>query len=100
MRCPQLIIATILASSLTSTMSGADDLVHNDAPKGFTVLFNGKNLDGWIAHRQNPYKLAEMSKEDRKTFLDEQWKDAELHWSVDNGELVNDGKGVYMTTPK
>jgi hypothetical protein len=100
MRCSKLIIATIIASSLTPTMSGADDLVHNDAPEGFTALFNGKNLDGWIAHRQNPYKLAEMSEEDRKTFLDQQWKDAELHWSVDNGELVNDGKGVYMTTPR
>lgn len=95
-----LILAAVLACSLTSAASAAEDLVHNDPPEGFTALFNGKNLDGWIAHRQNPYKLAEMTEEDRKTFLDEQWKDAIQHWSVDNGELVNDGKGVYMTTPK
>ncbi|MGZ0171435.1 MAG: 3-keto-disaccharide hydrolase [Planctomycetales bacterium] len=99
MRCLPLMIATILTCSLTSAIFGADDLVHNDAPEGFTALFNGKNLDGWIAHRQNPYKLGEMTEEARKTFLDEQWKDAVQHWSVDNGELVNDGKGVYMTTP-
>ena len=72
---------------------------NNVPPKGFKALFNGKNLDGWIAHSQNPYKLDEMSEEDRKKFLDAQWKNALEHWSVDNGELVNDGKGVYMTSP-
>jgi hypothetical protein len=100
MKCSLLISAVALTCSLTSVMSGAEDLTHNDAPEGFTALFNGKNLDGWIAHNQNPYKLEAMSEEERKTFLDEQWKNAVEHWSVDNGELVNDGKGVYMTTPK
>jgi hypothetical protein len=99
MKCSLLISAVALTCSLTSVMSGAEDLTHNDAPEGFTALFNGKNLDGWIAHNQNPYKLAAMTEEERKTFLDGQWKNAVEHWSVDNGELVNDGKGVYMTTP-
>jgi hypothetical protein len=96
-----LLIATaLLTCSLTSTMFAADDLVQNVPPKGFAALFNGKSLDGWIAHNQNPYKLAEMAEEERKMFLDEQWKNAVEHWSVDKGELVNDGKGVYMTSPK
>jgi hypothetical protein len=31
----------------------------------------------------------------------ERWNaDAKQHWSVDNGELVNDGKGAYLTTDK
>ena len=67
-----LMTAALLSSLLISKTSFADDAAQNAPPKGFTALFNGKNLDGWIAHRQNPYKLAEMSEEDRKTFLDEQ----------------------------
>jgi hypothetical protein len=27
-------------------------------------------------------------------------QDLKEHWKVENGELVNDGKGVYMTTDK
>lgn len=95
-----LMTAAFLSSLLTLKTSFAEDSAQNVPPKGFTALFNGKNLDGWIAHRQNPYKLDAMTEEERKAFLDEQWKDAIQHWSVDNGELVNDGKGVYMTTPK
>jgi hypothetical protein len=94
-----MIIAALLTCSLTAAVAQAEDAVHNVPPEGFTALFNGKNLDGWIAHNQNPYKLDEMSADDRKVFLDEQWKNALEHWSVDNGELVNDGKGVYMTSP-
>jgi hypothetical protein len=101
MRCPQLIIATILACSLTSTMSGADDLVHNDAPEGFTALFNGKDLTGWrgLGHF-SPYKLAEMSDEDRAAMWKKNQEDVVKHWTVENGELVNDGHGVYLTTEK
>ncbi|MFT5322508.1 MAG: hypothetical protein ACI8P0_000343 [Planctomycetaceae bacterium] len=95
-----LILAAVMACSLTTAMTRAEDAVQNVPPKGFTALFNGKSLDGWIAHNQSPYKLDEMAEEARKTFLDEQWKNAVEHWSVDKGELVNDGKGVYMTSPK
>ena len=42
MKCSLLISAVALTCSLTSVMSGAEDLTHNDAPEGFTALFNGK----------------------------------------------------------
>lgn len=70
-----------------------------EPPEGFIALFNGKNLDGWHAVPHfDPRKLAAMSEEDRKQKLDEWWADAKTHWRVDNGELVNDGKGPYLTT--
>src|SRR5215208_3817506 len=70
-------------------------------PKGFGALFNGKDLTGWhgMPH-QNPYDLAIVSEEQR-TALVKQWTaDAVRHWTVENGELVNDGKGAYLTTDK
>jgi hypothetical protein len=99
MKPATLFLVVLLACSFLHSNAEAAERANNVPPAGFTALFNGKNLDGWIAHNQNPYKLAEMSDEDRTKFLDEQWKNALEHWSVDNGELVNDGKGVYMTSP-
>jgi hypothetical protein len=70
-------------------------------PQGFTVIFNGKDLSGWHGKpHHDPYKLAAMPEAQRKTLLERWNADAKQHWSVDNGELVNDGKGAYLTTDK
>ena len=73
----------------------------NEPPEGFVALFNGKNLDGWHAMpHKNPDDLAKMPDEDRAKQLDAWMADAITHWSVDEGELVNDGNGPYLTTNK
>ena len=89
----------ILVLLLLGNVSLAQE--NNQAPEGFTPLFNGKDLSGWhgMGHF-SPVKLAEMSEEERKAKRDTDWEDAKLHWSVENGELVNDGKGVYLTTDR
>src|SRR5262245_37623849 len=70
-------------------------------PKGFTALFNGKNLDGWHGMPHfDPYKLDRMSEDERQKHIDKWTADAKRHWSVDKGELVNDGKGAYLTTDR
>jgi len=70
-------------------------------PEGFTALFNGQDLSGWhgMPH-YDPYKLAALPEAERKKQIDTWTEDAKKHWRVENGELVNDGKGVYMTTDK
>jgi hypothetical protein len=70
-------------------------------PEGFTALFNGKDLSGWHAMPTfDPRKLAAMSEEERKAQLDKWNEDIKKHWKVENGEIVNDGKGAYLTTDK
>lgn len=72
-----------------------------DPPPGYTAIFNGKDLSGWHGMPgTNPDELDAMSPEDRKAKIDEWTKDAAAHWSVQNGELVNDGQGAYLTTDK
>jgi hypothetical protein len=75
-----------------------------DAPKppeGFTVLFTGKDLSGWHGMPHfSPYKLDQMSEEERKKNIDKWTEDAKKHWQVNDGELVNDGKGAYLTTDR
>jgi hypothetical protein len=70
-------------------------------PRGFVALFNGKDLTAWHGMPHfDPYKLAAMSPEERARNITEWSEDAKKHWSVQNGELVNDGQGAFLTTDK
>jgi hypothetical protein len=70
-------------------------------PRGFTALFNGKDLSGWHGMPDlDPAKLAAMPDAERKERIEKWTEDAKKHWTVDNGELVNDGHGAYLTTDK
>ena len=90
-------LAILAALMLVTSVAQAD----NEPPEGFTALFNGDNLDGWHAMpHKRPSDLAKMSEEDRSKQLADWLAEAKTHWSVDNGELVNDGKGPYLTTDK
>ena len=82
---------------------------NNVPPPGFTALFNGKDLAGWVGGSTfDPRKLAEMPEAGRKAQIDA-WtktmtepnpKSGKPHWRVEEGELVNDGFGAYATTEK
>lgn len=68
-------------------------------PDGFTALFNGKDFTGWRGMPHfDPRKLREMNDEERAEFFAKNWQSLEDHWHVENGEIVNDGHGVYLTT--
>lgn len=63
-------------------------------PEGFRPLFGGKDLSGWYG--DNPHQSRKA--EDRQAAIKNQQVDFKKHWTVENGELVNDGKGPYATT--
>jgi hypothetical protein len=69
---------------------------------GFTPLFNGKDLSGWHgrAGSLGPLKLAAMNDEERAAQRSNDMQDLREHWTVADGVIVNDGKGVYLTTDK
>ena len=96
-----LVALLLLLLLLTSFSNGQNAQETNQAPDGFTALFNGTDLSGWhgMGHF-NPTKLAAMPEADRKAKRATDWENAQQHWSVDNGELVNDGQGVYLTTDR
>ena len=72
-----------------------------DPPEGFTALFNGKNFDGWHGRpHYDPRKLAAMSDEEKAKTIDAWRKETFAHWTIDGDEIVNDGKGPYLTTDK
>src|SRR5262245_12946018 len=70
-------------------------------PSGFTALFDGKSLDGWWgAETEDPQNYMALSPEEFKKKHDTSLDDINKHWRVENDELVNDGKGLYLTTDK
>ena len=76
-------------------------IAQNIPPEGFEALFNGKDLKGWFGHgTKDPRTLWKMSPEELKKHQEETLKDINAHWSVKDGELINDGKGLYLTTKK
>jgi len=85
-------------------MLAATAPVQADTPqpqKGFTLLFNGQDLSGWHGMPHfNPYKLAAMPEAQRAAQIARWTEDAKKHWKVENGELVNDGQGAYLTTDR
>ncbi len=70
-------------------------------PEGFVALFDGKTLDGWhgMPH-YDPRSLAKMTEEAKAKQVAAWTADAKQHWSVQDGDLVNDGHGAYLTTDK
>ena len=70
-----------------------------EPPAGFRPIFDGKTMEGWHARPHfSPIKLAEMEDSAREQQMAEWMKDAKQHWTIENGELVNDGKGAYLVT--
>ncbi len=93
MRCFRfpVLLAALTAAAVTSSAA--------EIPDGFQSLFNGENLEGWHGWTHDAMtKFPGMTEEERQAKTDEWTADAGKHWSVDNGELVNDGHGAYLAT--
>ena len=68
---------------------------------GFVTLFNGKDLSGWHGvATMDPRKFEAMSTEDRVKALEKGAADLKKHWRVENGVIINDGQGAYLTSDK
>jgi hypothetical protein len=90
-------ILIVAASSLATAKAEPSQL--NVPPRGFTALFNGKDLSGWCGMKtMDPRKFAAMSEEDRAAKVATDTKAAFEHWRAADGAIVNDGDGPYLTT--
>ena len=68
-------------------------------PEGFRPLFNGKDLSGWHGMPHfNPDELSALSETERAAKLEEWNQSISEHWRVQEGAIVNDGEGAYLTT--
>jgi len=99
----------LLCLAAVATLCSAQQ---NVPPPGFKALFNGKDLSGWYGWgTRDPVELWNMSPQEQADYKKKSIEGGlpigkagpehvNAHWSVQNGELVNDGKGLYLTSNK
>lgn len=90
--------ACLLIIGLDTTLAQEN----NQPPAGFTAIFNGKDLTGWYGGATlDPRKqMSYFEALPLHMAADKKASGFDSHWRVENGELVNDGKGLYATTTK
>jgi hypothetical protein len=95
--------ALVAALALAGPGTGADDKKEpakdNTPPKGFTALFNGKDLDGW----QGAIRIDERLKLKGEALAKAQKETNDKvlpHWKAEDGVLLNDGLGYNLATVK
>ncbi len=89
--CKVALCIVALAYSVTPAQAASPK-----PPEGFRALFNGQDLAGWYGW--NPHSSAKLTGDQREENLRQQKAEFTQHWSVENGELVNNGTGPYATT--
>jgi len=76
----------------------------NQAPAGFTTLFNGNDLSGWRGRQPNysPYEEDKLTPEERAAKQAAWNTERDAHWRVDTakGEIVSDGQSPHLATEK
>jgi hypothetical protein len=99
---PRRIPLALAALAIVAVVTGRAHAQAVQPPPGFTALFNGKDLTGWQGRQRDldPRKVSAMSDQERSKKIAEWTENAKKHWRAENGELVNDGEGTYLTTDK
>ena len=97
-------IATVVASAIVSAVALTAAPQTAKPPKGFTSLFDGKDLSGWRGRQPNydPAAEAKLSK-DELAAKQAEWNTArDAHWKVDTAkrEIVSDGQSPHLATAK
>ena len=107
-------VLTLAISLLCGLVASPVVAEQNVPPAGFTALFNGRDLSGWYGWgTQDPAEFRRMTPEQQADYkrksiegglLDpsgvDKGEQLNAHWKVENGELVNDGTGLYLTTDR
>ena len=89
----------LLAAFIIAQVTFVGSATAQTPPDGFKAIFNGTDLDGWYAIKTyDPRKFADLTAAEQETQKAAARKSTGEHWRVENGEIVNDGEGPYLTT--
>jgi hypothetical protein len=73
----------------------------NQPPAGFTALFNGTDFNDWSGGAtRDPREIAALPENERAAWDEQMKKGIKEHWSVEDGELISDGKEPYLATTR
>lgn len=99
-RCSSaLLIAATIFLPMLSSCESPQRVDSGSPPSGFHALFNGTNLDGWWgADTEDPRSYLSLPPEEFQKKREGSLENIRQHWMVQNGELINDGKGLFLTS--
>jgi hypothetical protein len=89
----------MIALLVSTLLFPAGPAAPGDPPAGFRALFDGASLAGWWgAGTEDPRGWSALAPEALAEKRAASLADIRAHWSVEDGVLVNDGEGLYLTT--
>lgn len=95
-------LLTLLLPGLFAATLSLSAVAQNETaqpPAGFTALFNGSDLSGWWGlGTEDVSKYLGLSEADYQAKREASLDNVGQHWRVEDGVLINDGKGLYLTT--
>lgn len=90
--------ALLIACGLVGPLPAQED---NQAPEGYEALFDGESLEGWFAIKTyNPREFQGLPAEEQQRRIEAARAATDEYWRVENGAIVNDGEGPYLTTER
>ncbi len=99
----RLLIVMIMGVTAASAMGVVlERAARGDGPAaGAISLFNGKDFTGWHGQKTtDPRSFEALSPDEKAKSLALGAEDLAKHWRVENGEIINDGQGAYLTSDK
>lgn len=91
----------LFSTAQLASLQSANCQEIQEPPTGFTSLFNGTDLTGWVALKTyNPREFAALDELQREERIKAAKESTGQFWRVEQGEIVNDGEGPYLTTEK
>lgn len=92
-------LLTIVMSPICLAFSATGFAHAADPPEGFRALFNGHDLSGWWGlSTEDPTRWRALDDDELAKKKQASLANIHQHWSVEDGVLVNDGRGLFLTT--
>ena len=93
-----VVASVFFACCFLTPVAQAQESPSNDE---YESLFNGTDLTGWYGLKTiDPRKLDALSDDEQKKLREDVQAVTAKHWTVEDGEIVNDGGGPFLTTEK
>jgi 3-keto-disaccharide hydrolase len=93
--------AHLVVTAFVLFLSGVSAQGVIPAPEGFTDLLSGKDLAGWWgAKTEDPETYLALDAAALRKKVEDSVENIRQHWRMENGVLINDGKGMFLTTRK
>jgi hypothetical protein len=97
-----LALAAVVAALTALAVARGDEKAaarDNTPPEGFKALFDGKSLEGWQGAIRIDQRL-KLSADEREAAQKAANEKILPHWTIEDGSVVNDGKGYNLATVK